>query len=279
MALALDGLGIEDLRALLVWGPSRIHDMKPPSSSLAALALYWGSLNPRSLVMEFATPVFRREWENAMSVSSQQRSARRTPAASKASQIQDPNEIDVSWCSATGNWWRKIVVLWCHKVDSRKLKTCVFMKSVSEGTVNMATWEKVAAFALCRSTFFRSIPKFCCLACIHVDGFVIFAEHRHGWTLALQLFRSRAKPIGFTKSCGDDIPILLLPLLIASDGIFLMMVGAYVRPPATENDDPGSSNEIYRRSVYLPVYIHIYIHAYYILLHVILYTAYISNIW
>ena len=40
---------------------------------------------------------------------------------------------------------------------------------------------------------------------------------------------------------------------------FLMMVGAYVRLPATENDDPGSSNEIYRRSVYLPVYIHIYI--------------------
>jgi hypothetical protein len=147
------------------------------------------------------------------------------------------------------------------------LKTCVFMKSVSEGTVNMATWEKVAAFALCRSTFFRSIPKFCCLACTHVDGFVIFAAHRHGWTLALQLFRSRsrAKPIGFTKSCGDDIPILLLPLPIASDCIFydcrsicsVRLPGMMIPDRQTKCiEDPYICH-------YLPVYIYMHITFYY----------------
>ena len=133
--------------------------------------------------MEFATPASKREWANAMSASSQQRSARRIPAASKTSQNPDPNEIDVSWCSATGNWWRKTVVMWFHKMDSRKLKACVFVTSVCEAP---QTWQHekksqhLRFVDTCRSTSFRSIRKFGCLACTHVDGFTIFVERWNG---------------------------------------------------------------------------------------------------
>ena len=60
---------------------------------------------------------------------------------------------------------------------------------------------------------------------------------------------------------------------------FFLWLSEHMFGSATGNDDSGSSNEMYRRSVYLPLFACVYIHAYYILLHVILYTAYISNIW